>query len=183
MPDSPENQIPQIDPQPTYSQLSPLHVSDDPGPASNSKVVKAVLITVAVFVGLGVLGLGAVGFGTWYFARGIHRVPSATFSEAELGIAIYPGAEPSLNGTRSEIGGKAMVNGIYFTRDSADQVIAFYREKAGPKAQFTTTAGASRFRISLGGGGTTTVTIMRIPDPSGGLTSIRIVHLTQIASR
>ncbi len=183
MPDSSSDQPPQVTSSQIYSQpLSPPESFAAPIHKSNSPVVKAVLIVVAIFVGLGVIGVGVVGFGVWYLAKSVHAVPSATFTERDLGIAIYPGAEPSLTGSRVEIGGRTVVSAVYFTRDSVDQVIAFYKDKAGITAHFLTTAHGSEFRLSAGLGNTTTVGIMRIPDASGGKTRIHIRHATQTAA-
>jgi hypothetical protein len=168
---------PHIEAQPLF----PPEPFSAPAPRSNSRVVKAILITVACFFGLGVLAVGALGFATWHFARSIHAVPSATFSETDLGIAIYPGAEPSLHGSRGQFAGKSMLNATYLTRDPADQVIAFYQQKAGPTAHLTTLSHGSELRLSRAEGDRTTVQIMSLPAASGGLTYIRIMRVTEAA--
>jgi hypothetical protein len=177
--DPQQNQAPEMN-----SQQPNVPVADQanfvsPGPDSNSKVAKAVLITVAIFVGLGIIGVGIIGIGTWYLAKSVHAVPSATFTESDLGIAIYPGAEPSLRGSRAEIAGKTMFDATYFTTDSMDKVIAFYNSKAGPTAHLSTTTHGSGFRLSKTAGDVTTVQVMRVPDESGGKTYIKIVHVTE----
>jgi hypothetical protein len=175
MPDLSSDQ-PAQDPSPKiYSQpLPPPESFRAPTHQSKSPVVKAVLITVAIFVGLGVIGAGILGFGAWYLAKSVHSVPSATFTEADLGIAIYPGAEPSLRGSRMELAGKTMLSATYITTDSAEKVIAFYNEKAGPSAHLITTSYGSEFRLSKAPGDFTTVKVMRVPDGSGGKTYITI---------
>lgn len=181
MPDSSSDQPSQATVAQVYPQ--PLPPSGSFGvatPDSNSRVVRAVLITVAIFVGLGIIGVGAISFATWYFAKSFHNVPSATFTESDLGIAIYPGAEPSLRGSRAEIGGTSILSAEYFTRSSVDQVISFYREKAGPNAHLTTTSHGSELRLSTASGDLTTVKIMRVPDASGGETYIAITRRTKL---
>ncbi len=163
-------------------RLSPPESLGAPAPHSNSRVLKAVLITVACFFGLGVLGVGAVGWATWYFARSIHNVPSAAFTESDLGIAIYPGAEPSLRGSRGQFAGKSMLDATYLTRDPVDQVIAFYTQKAGPAVRLTTLSHGSELRLSSANGDRTTVQIMSVPGGSGGLTYIRIMRVTEAAA-
>ncbi len=151
-----------------------------PARDSDSRVLRAVLVTAAIFIGLGFIAVGAVGFGVWYLAKSFHAVPSATFTENDLGIAIYPGAEPSLRGSRAELAGKTMVNATYITADSADKVIAFYKEKAGPSAHLTTTSRGSEFRVTGAAGEFTTVKVMRVPDGSGGETYIAIMRVTRV---
>lgn len=180
MPDSPSDQIPQEPSPRIYSQ--PLPPPESFGAAtgkSKSPVVKAVLITVAIFVGLGVIGVGILGFGAWYLAKSVHSVPSATFTASDLGIAIYPGAEPSLRGSRAELAGKTMLSGTYITTDSADKVVAFYTEKAGPSAHIITTSYGSNFRLSKAAGDVITVKVMRVPDGPGGKTYITIAHISE----
>jgi hypothetical protein len=171
--------LPQMSPQQTDPELAHATFVGAPAPDSNSRVVKAVLITVAIFVGLGVIGVGTIGFAMWCFAKSVHEVPSATFTESDLGVAIYPGAEPSLRGSRAEMAGKTMLDAAYFTQDSMDKVMAFYKKKAGPNAQPITTSHSSGFRLSKATGDTTTVWIMRVPDESGGKTYIEIGHVTK----
>lgn len=183
MPDPSSDQPLQvISPQDFPQPAPPTGSFDAPASDSNSRVVKAVLITVAIFVGLGVIAVGVIGAGMWYFAKSIHNVPSATFTERDLGIAIYPGAEPSLRGSRAEIAGKTMLNATYLTPDSVDKVVAFYKEKAGPNAKLITTSHGSGLRLSGAAGDVTTVKVMRVPDESGGKTYIMIEHVTETAA-
>jgi hypothetical protein len=164
-----------------YTQPVPQESAGVAAPDSSSRVIKAVLITVSVFVSLGVLGIGAIGAATWYFSKSVHNVPSATFTESDLGIPIYPGAEPSLRGSRGQFAGKSMLDAAYLTRDPADQVIAFYKQEAGPNAQLTTLSHGSELRLSRAEGDRTTVQIMSVPDGSGRLTYIKIMRLTEAA--
>lgn len=169
---------PEVSPALPYAQpIHPPGTFAAPPPSSNSKTVKAVLITIAVFVGLGVLAVGALGFATWYFGRSIHEVPSASFTASDLGIAIYPGAEPSLHGSRARIAGKSLLNATYYTADPVEQVVAFYKQKAGPKALPIASRRGSAFRVSTAAGDTTTVHIMRVPDEPGGTTYITIARV------
>jgi hypothetical protein len=183
MPDSSSSQPPQATLSQVQSQpLPPAGSFATPAANSDSRVVKAVLITVAVFVGLAVIGAGVIGFGVWYLAKSVQHVPSATFTESDLGIAIYPGAEPSMRGSRAEIAGKTMLSAAYFTQDSTDKVMAFYKEKAGPNAQPITTRHSSGFRLVEATGEVTTVSVRRVSDKSGGETYIAITHLTENAA-
>ena len=180
MSDPSSDQSPQIpSSQDSPQPLSPPKSIGVPAPDSDSRVIKAVLITVAIFVGLGVIAVGVIGISMWYFAKSVHNVPSATFTESDLGIAIYPGAEPSLLGSRAEIAGTTMLRATYFTSDSVDKVIAFYKEKAGPNAHPITMSHGIGFRLPAAGGDVTTVKVARMPDESGGKTYIMIEHVTK----
>ena len=178
MPDPPSDQ-----PSPAPSRQAgsyPLYQGASyaaPASKSDDKIVTAVLITIGILVGFGVLALGAVGAGVWYLAKSIHTTPSASFTESELGVAIYPGAEPSLRGSRAEIAGKSILNATYYTSDPMEQVLAFYLLKAGPHARRTTTTRGSVFRISRSAGDFTTVQVSRIPNQPGGKTYIAIMRM------
>ena len=83
-------------------------------PAKSSSGLKILFIVLAIFVGLGVLAIGAVTFGIWQFTRHVDvdtdggkvsiSTPggevtvgeaAADVSEADLGVPIYPGATGS----------------------------------------------------------------------------------------
>jgi hypothetical protein len=72
-----------------------------------------------------------------------------------------------------------MLSATYITTDSADKVIAFYNEKAGPSAHLITTSYGSEFHLTKSPGDFTTVKVMRVPDGSGGKTYIKIEHITE----
>ena len=124
MPDSPVNQAPQVNPAPPYA---PQPVGAPP-PKSGPSVLKVVLIVVAVFVGLGLIGAGVVGYGIYRVARAVHTSPDGqvsintpgggfsanttqSVSESDLGVAIYPGATQGKGSLHMNIGGKSMVTG------------------------------------------------------------------------
>ncbi|MGD0913471.1 MAG: hypothetical protein ABR928_16380 [Terracidiphilus sp.] len=176
----PSSDQPQAAPPQAYAQpIYPPSISGAPAPNSDSKVLKAVLITVAIFVGLGVIAVGVIGVGMWYVAKSVHEVPSASFTENDLGIAIYPGAEPSLHGSRAVLAGKTMLNATFITADPEDKVIVFYQQKAGPNASVVTTSHGSMFRVTRSAADVTTVSVMTVPDGSGGKTYIRIGRITE----
>jgi hypothetical protein len=65
-----------------------------------------------------------------------------TVSEAELGVPIYPGAEPEKDGTTSisMSGGAAqgwLGVAVYRTNDPIEDVVGFYREKLGSDVKVT----------------------------------------------
>jgi zinc-ribbon domain len=79
-------------------------------PAQGSNAVKVILIVLAIFVGLGILGASIFAFTVWRFSRALHvegsgdkmtlHTPGATitanggttYSASDLGTDIYPGA-------------------------------------------------------------------------------------------
>lgn len=163
-----------------------------PPPKSGSSALKIILIILAVFVGLGVVVAGIVGYGIYRVAHSIHKdaggnitvtTPkgtitansSETFTESDLGIAIYPGATQRKGGLRMTIAGKTMVTASFLTPDSPDKVIAFYKDKAGPNAQ-TMTTGAGGMITMQNGANSVTVTVNRSASENNGETQITIVN-------
>jgi hypothetical protein len=110
--------------------------------------VKIILIVVAVIVGLGILGIGAVSYIGYRFAKSTHvrehkgdvkvetpfgTVESSSDSDAaarDIGIELYPGAETIKNGSSSmNIGSMHTVSVQLQTDDSPSQVNDFYKNK------------------------------------------------------
>ena len=146
---------------------------ETPAPRS-SNALKIVLITLAVLL---VLIGGTVVAVTYVFRRavsnivqvnegkdgqpnvvvdipGITRVSAGgTVTEEQLGVPIYPGAEPERDGTTSVSvsGGKAGWLGVatYRTSDAMDDVIAFYRQKLGSEVSQAETSVSSGKRSAV----------------------------------
>jgi hypothetical protein len=163
-----------------------------PPPKSGSSALKIILIILAVFVGLGIIGAGIVAYGVYRVAHSIHKdaegnisvtTPkgtitansSDTFTESDLGIAIYPGATQGKGGLRMTIAGKSMVTANFLTPDSPDKVIAFYKGKAGPNAQ-TMTTGAGGMITMQNGSSSVTVTVSQSASENNGETQITIMN-------
>jgi len=54
------------------------------------------------------------------------------FTSSELGVDIYPGADPSKSGNlRMNIAGSSVVSATFTTSDSKDKVVDFYKDKLG----------------------------------------------------
>jgi hypothetical protein len=113
-----------------------------------SSALKILLIVVAVMVGLGILGAGAVGFLAYKFAKSsrieqkegkvsikspILNMESSDDPEQivrDLGLAVYPGARPVKQGSASvTIAGMNTVTAVLESDDPASQVADFYREQ------------------------------------------------------
>jgi hypothetical protein len=187
MSDSTSGQVPQ----PGSFQPVPPPVSAPP-PKSGSSALKIILIIVAVFVGLGIIGAGIVAYGVYRVAHAIHKDASGnitvstpkgtitansseTFTESDLGIAIYPGATQGKGGLRMTIAGKSMVTANFLTPDSPDKVIAFYKDKGGPNAQTMTTS-AGGMITTQNGASSVTVTVAQLASDNNGETQITIVN-------
>lgn len=128
---------------------------ETPAPRS-SNALKIILITLAVLLVL----IGGTVAGVTYVLRrtvsnivkvnegkdgqpnvvldipGVPKVSAGgTVTEEQLGVPIYPGAEPERDGSGSVSvgGGSAGWLGVaaYRTNDPVDEVVAFYREKLG----------------------------------------------------
>jgi hypothetical protein len=188
MTDLPDNQTPQFSPAPPAAP-QPVGV---PPPKSGPSVLKIVLIVVAIFVGLGLIGVGVVGYGIYRVAHAIHTSPNGQVSidtpgggisanttqpvsESDLGVAIYPGATQGKGSLHMNIGGKSMVTANYLTTDSKDQVMAFYKDKAGPDAQWMMTDNGGQITI-VNRSDSISVTVLQSPNMNGGKTQITIVH-------
>ncbi len=180
---------------PTYNQAAPQPVPVPPK-KSGSSALKIVLIIVGIFVVLGILVVGVIGYGVWRVSRSVHKdangqvtisTPGGTvtanstsqFTESDLGIAIYPGAQQQKDSLRMTVAGKSMITANYLTSDSKDQVIAFYKDKAGSNAQSMIMAGGAEFIVDLGGGDQTTVIINQEANMHNGETQITIVRASK----
>ncbi|MGD1105485.1 MAG: hypothetical protein ABR865_00450 [Terracidiphilus sp.] len=187
MPDPTNSQVPQ----PGSFQPVPPPVGAPP-PKSGSSALKIILIIVAVFVGLGIIGAGIIGYGVYRVAHSIHKEAngeitvntpkgtftansSDTFTESDLGIAIYPGATQGKGGLRMTIAGKSMVSANFLTPDSPDKVMAFYKDKAGPNAQ-TMNTGTGGMITLQNGSNSITVTVLQSASENNGQTQITIVN-------
>ena len=113
--------------------------------------LKIILIVIAVFVGLGVLTAAAAMFGLWRISKtvDIDRSGSVTVktpegkitagqtparvTEAEAGAPIYPDATSAEVGIKFGGASGSMETYAFKTSDSVQQVLAFYRDKFGPK--------------------------------------------------
>ncbi len=192
MPDSTDNQAPLNTSSQPYTPPPAAQPVATPPPKSGSSALKIILIIVGIFVGLGILAAGVVGYGIYRVAHAVHsaadgkiamNLPGGTFSanttqavgESDLGIAIYPGATQGKGALHMTIAGKSMVTANYLTADSKDQVIAFYKEKVGPNAQSMTTDNGGEF-TETNGSDSIVVTVMQSPNSNDGKTQITIVH-------
>jgi hypothetical protein len=184
-------------PQPGSFQPVPPPVAAPP-PKSGPSALKIILIIVAIFAGLGIIGAGIIGYGVYRVAHSIHKDangeitintpkgaitenPNETITASDLGIAIYPGATQGKGSLRMTIGGKSMVTANFLTPDSPDKVFAFYKDKVGPNAQ-TMSTGSGGIITMQSGSNSVTVTVAQSPNENNGETQITIVNTTGTSS-
>jgi hypothetical protein len=193
MSDSTNSQVPQPVPQPGSFQPVPPPVAAPP-PKSGSSALKIILIIVAIFAGLGIIGAGIIGYGVYRVAHSIHKDangqitintpkgaitenPNETMTASDLGIAIYPGATQGKGSLRMTIAGKSMVTANFLTPDPAAKVMTFYQGVAGPNAQIMST-GTGGMITMQSGSSSVTVTVNQSASENNGETQITIVHTT-----
>ena len=163
---------------------------------SGGSALKIILIILAVVVGLGILGMGAVGFFAWRVAHAIHvsgngsdvtiHTPggslsantSETYTAADLGTDIYPGAISGKGSMRMTLPTGSMVTAVYLTGDSKDQVLAFYKEKFGSEASIYDSSDGTVLTVNKGEQENVVVTITKGASDNEGKTQIAIVHTT-----
>jgi hypothetical protein len=165
-------------------------------PQSGGSALKIILIILAVVVGLGILGMGAVGFFAWRVAHAIHvsgngsdvtiHTPggsltantSETYTSADLGTDIYPGAISGKGSMRMTLPTGSMVTAVYLTGDSKDQVLAFYKARFGSDASVFDSSDGTVMTVNKGEQESVVVTITKGTSDNEGKTQVTIVHTT-----
>jgi len=204
--DSPQNPGSQGPPpfQPVASQYQPTapvppYGAPPPVPVKSggSSAVKIILIIVGIFVFLGVLVGGVIGYGVYRVRKAIHvdgstgaaslsvpgmsmnADPGMKFTSAELGTDIYPGAEPKKSGSmRMSIAGSSVVSAAFLTSDPADKVVAFYKDKLGSDTTSMEFGGTSILTSKKTDREQVSVTIVQNANQQDGRTQIQIQHTT-----
>jgi hypothetical protein len=155
--------------------------------------LKIILIVVAVLFGLGILGLSSLVFIGYRIAKNTHidpsgrattsifgstmtMTPNETFTAAELGTEIYPGAQSTRGGMKMEMPSNSMVTGVFLTPDSSAQVLAFYKEKLGSAATVKENSGNPVVRLQKGEQEFVMVKISTNKPQDNGKTRITIMH-------
>lgn len=164
-----------------------------PPPQSSNSALKIVLIVVAVVVGLGILGAGAMGFMAWHVAKtmkvdssgqgvtmtvpggGTISAGDSVASDVDLGVPAYPGALREKGGVNMDTASASMVMAHFATNDSISQVTDFYKGKMGE----TTVAVTSGDGTVLNSGSDADKVMVTIGPGNGddaGKTTIVIMH-------
>jgi len=168
--------------------------------APSSGTLKLVLIIVGAIVCLGMLSVVAVMFGIWRVSRSVHvdrsggvtistpggkistgRTSTAHLTETEVGAPIYPGAIPEEGGFKLGAENGSMATYVFKTSDSVPQVLAFYRDKFGPKTSVIETPQGGVVTAAKNDNESIMVTIGH--DESEDKTSIAITHTTSTKNR
>lgn|GEM_PF-1254150 len=163
-------------------------------PAKGHSAVRIILIVVAVLVVLGVVAAGAVGYVAWRVSKAVHVGPngaeislqtpegkitansSDSFTPAELGTDLYPGAISVRGGMKMDMPTGSMVTAIYATADSSDKVAAFYKEKIGSAATFVQSSDKTVITLGQDKPESLVVTITANSSQDSGKTRIVILH-------
>jgi len=168
--------------------------------ATSSGALKLILIIVGAVVCLGMLSVVAVMFGIWRVSRSVHvdrsggvtistpggkistgRTSTAHLTETEVGAPIYPGAIAEEGGFKLGAENGSMATYVFKTSDSVPQVLAFYRDKFGPKTSVIETPQGGIVTAAKNDNEGIMVTIGH--DESEDKTSIAITHTTSTKNR
>jgi HAMP domain-containing protein len=168
-----------------------------PPPAtSGNTVLKVVLIVVGVLFLLAVIISGVIGIGIYRLAKSAHKDSSgnvslstpggtitagqnATFTAADLGVDLYPGATTSEGSMNMQTPNGSMVTAVYLSSDPVDKIVAFYKEKLGDQASIIQTGNGTV--LSAGDKDKNNVVITITTE--GASSKIAIVHVTNTKSR
>lgn len=165
-----------------------------PVQTGGGNAVKIILIVLAIIVGIGILGAGAVGFAVWRVAHSIREharngdftinTPGGAvsggaatkYTAEELGVDIYPGAEAIKGGMRMNLPNGSIISGSFVTSDSKDQVLNFYKSKLGSDASVFDGTDSAMISLKKGDHDSVMVTISNRASEQDGKTKISIVH-------
>jgi hypothetical protein len=159
---------------------------------SGGSAVKVILIVVAVFLGLGILGSAIFAFTVWRVARSVHvavsngqvsvNVPGGTvitnpvYATSELGTDVYPGAQSTRGSVKMDMRTGSMVTGVFVTSDSKEKVVEFYKNKFGSGASIYDTASVALLTLNKENRESVMVTVSAKSSQDDGKTRISIVH-------
>jgi hypothetical protein len=166
--------------------------------SSGPSALKIVLIVVAIIVGLGVLGVGIVGYTFYRAVHGMHVTTSGsgenakmtmslpggtisantaeTFTASDLGTDIYPGATAGKGSMRMTMPTGSWVTAIFVTPDSKDQVVSFYKARLGSEVSVYDSADSAVISVQKGKQESIIVTVTANKAEYNGKTQIAIVH-------
>jgi len=176
-------------------QSSPQQFNTQP-PRQGSSAVKIILIIVAVIVCLGIAVVGVVGYGVYRVSKAVHKdlttgkvtvdtpngpisaITNQKLTEADLGAAIYPGAEQAKGSAKLNFGAGPMVTGVFLTSDPKEKVIAFYKDQLGSGAEDMESGDTAILMMTKPNKESINITILQKPGQYDGKTRITILHTT-----
>jgi hypothetical protein len=163
---------------------------------SGNTVLKIVLIVVGVFVLIGAIGAAIIGFGVYRVAKSAHRdsngnvsisTPNGTITTGksvnltaeDLGVDPYPGAVTSSEGSMNmKTSTGSMVTAVFTSPDSADKIVAFYKDKLGDQASVVQSSNGT----VLSKGDNDKDKVMVTVNPQGNTSKIVIIHIAKTKS-
>jgi len=109
----------------------------------------------------------------------VNSEPGSSFTASDLGVDIYPGADPKKSGNlRMNIAGNSVVTASFLTSDSSDKVIAYYKDKLGSDATSMEFGGTAILSAKKSDHEQVQVTVVQQANQNDGKTQITIQHTT-----
>jgi hypothetical protein len=184
--------------QPVASGFQPVSAQPPPPPAnSGGGAMKIILIILGIFGFLVLLVVCVLAYACHKVRQAYHvdsktgaasmSIPGMsmssdsgmTFTATELGIDIYPGAEPSKSGNmRMNIAGSSVVSATFLTSDSKDKVVDFYKGKLSSNSSSMDFGGSAILTMKKSDQDQVSVTITQQANQNDGKTQIHIQHTT-----
>jgi hypothetical protein len=180
-----------------YTPVQPAPVQPVAAPVkSGPSALKIVLIVIGIIVVLGILGLGGVSY---VFYRAVHGIrvsgsgqnakmtmslpggtisanTAETFTAADLGTDIYPGAQSGKGSMRMTMPTGSWVTAVFVTPDSKDQVVSFYKSKFGSEVSVFDSGDSAVISVQKSKQESIMVTVTANKSEYSGKTQIAIVH-------
>jgi hypothetical protein len=162
-------------------------------------VTKVIWIVVGCFTLVGIIAVGVFGAGIMYIIRSaktdangnvsmnlpfgsVRTIPFDSVSENDLGIAVYPGAEPGKTCVRTETSVFTQLSAFFLTSDPPDQVVTFYKLSAGPAAQSYGMPFGTQITVQGQAGSSVQVLVTEGRKTDQGKTRIQITRTTPTAA-
>jgi hypothetical protein len=108
----------------------------------------------------------------------ISAISDVKLTEADLGTAIYPGAEQAKGSAKLNLGGGPMVTGVFLTSDPKEKVIAFYKDQLGSGAETMESGDNALLMLTKANRESINITISQRANQFDGKTHITILHAT-----
>jgi hypothetical protein len=160
--------------------------------------LKIVLIVVAIVVGIGILGAGALGLMAWHLSKSMaasnSKTNDAMFSipglgsistgsdatdPSQLGAPVYPGAVQEKGALSVGVAAGGTTEAHFTTGDSVSQVVAFYTSNISGAIVAATSSGAVIDAPVSSATDRVTVTVSAGTGSNAGKTTIVIVRATK----
>ena len=184
-------------PAPVAAPVAPAAAA--PAPSKGSPILKIILLVLG---GVFLLSVLAVAAGVYYYytrikprvtqieekihqayptpsgTREVHPQPPAPSEPAapalDMGVPVYPGATPTEGQGEMPMGAGGFKVQQYTTPDSLEKVLAFYKDKLGPKAVATQSGDSALVQV-VGSNGVINISIAS--DSAAGKTTFTITSI------